>query len=302
MKSKLTINRILFATDFLQSSRLALDYAVAVAHHFQATIIMLHVVQLSAPAMEAELLLESPCVTRKEAQERLDAFASGVRRTGLNVQTHVDDGPPAEMILKAVSFYEADLLVLGVHGMHRGLAHLLIGSNTEKILLSAGCPVMTVGAHVLAGIDLKLQPKEILYVSDFTQQAALAAPYALLFAEYFQVPVDVCQLMPETAEGNPDLQHKIVDEYCGMLGRVISEPLYSKWCSRAFHLEHGREINQIVERASSQLAGLIVMGVHIESTLSRHRHTSFAYQLLAKAACPVFTIRQTLPSIDTPAF
>lgn len=300
MRSKLTINRILFATDFIQSSRLALDYAVAVAHHFQAAIIMLHVVQLSTPAMEAELLLESPCVTRKEARERLDAFASGVRRTGLNVQTHVDEGPPSEMILKAVSFYKADLLVLGVHGMHRGLAHLLIGSNTEKILLSAGCPVMTAGAHVLAGIDLKLQPKEILYVSDFTPQAALAAPYALLFGEHFQVPVDVCQLMPETTEGNPDLRQKVVDEYCGMMSRVISEPLYSKWCSHAFHLEHGRELNQIVERASKQLAGLIVLGVHTQSLLGRHLHTSLAYQLLAKAACPVFTIRQALPSIGTP--
>lgn len=54
MLAKPKINRIVFATDFLGSSRLALDYAVVFARHFKATIIMVHALELSHPAKEAE--------------------------------------------------------------------------------------------------------------------------------------------------------------------------------------------------------------------------------------------------------
>ena len=46
--TSLTIRKILFATDFLESSRLALDYAVAMAHHFGGEILMLHATELPA--------------------------------------------------------------------------------------------------------------------------------------------------------------------------------------------------------------------------------------------------------------
>ena len=41
------IKTILYATDFFENSRLALDYAVAFAQHFGATIVMLHVALLA---------------------------------------------------------------------------------------------------------------------------------------------------------------------------------------------------------------------------------------------------------------
>jgi nucleotide-binding universal stress UspA family protein len=55
------------------------------------------------------------------------------------------------------------------------------------------------------------------------------------------------------------------------------------------------ELDEIIARAQNQSAGLIVLGVHTESQLGRRLHTSFAYQLLAKAACPVLSIRHRIP-------
>ena len=160
--AKPEVKRILFATDFLGSSHLALDYAVAFAQQFKATIIMVHALELLYPATEVEIETSRPSLTRKHAQERMEAIAHGVRRTGLEVETFVEDGIPHEVILRAVDHHSADLLVLGVHGIHRGVEHLLIGSNTERVLLSANCPTMTVGAHVFSGVDLSLHFKEIL--------------------------------------------------------------------------------------------------------------------------------------------
>jgi nucleotide-binding universal stress UspA family protein len=47
---------------------------------------------------------------------------------------------------------------------------------------------------------------------------------------------------------------------------------------------------QMLARARSRSAGLIVLGVHAKSFLERHLHSSFAYQLLANATCPIISI------------
>ena len=56
-------------------------------------------------------------------------------------------------------------------------------------------------------------------------------------------------------------------------------------------LEHGATADEILKRTRTDTAGLIVLGVHAESQFARHLHATFAYQLIATAACPVLTIR-----------
>jgi len=51
MITQLNVKRILLATDFLQGSRLALDYAVAIAHHCKASIAMPHVVEITVSGL-----------------------------------------------------------------------------------------------------------------------------------------------------------------------------------------------------------------------------------------------------------
>ena len=289
MKDSLKIEKIVFATDLLENSRLALDYAVAFAEHFGASILMLHVVQLSGAAHAAELEIHHASVSRLAAEERLDVLASGVRRLGLSVETEVVDGLTCEKILQAVDRHKADLLVIGVHGVHRGVEHLLIGSNTEKIMLSVKCPILTVGAHVLTGFDIKRHVKEILLFSDFTRESTSAAPYALMLGHEFGLPVDVCQLLPVVAEGNERLRKELAEDYCQSVKGVLGDE-DAAWCQPAFQLERGMQLEQIVDRAKSQHAGLIILGAHTESLVGRHLHTSFAYQVLGRATCPVFTI------------
>jgi nucleotide-binding universal stress UspA family protein len=293
MFAKPEVKRILFATDFLGSSHLALDYAVAFAQHFKATIIMVHALELLYPATEVEIETSRPSVTRKHALERMDAIAYRVRCTGLEVETFVEDGIPHEVILRAVNLHSADLLVLGVHGIHRGVEHLLIGSNTERILLSANCPTMTVGAHVLSGVDPKLHFREILYFSDFSPEATAAAPYAVFLSKEFHAAIDVCQLLPGVPENSLGVRQELATEYCDTIRQVFPEA-DPNWAIPSFHLDRGMELKEIIKRAQSQSAGLIVLGIHTESQLGRRLHTSFAYQLLAKATCPVISIRHRI--------
>lgn len=283
---ELKIKRILFATDFLENSRLALDYAVAFAHHFKATVVLLHALELSSPAEEAELMTSRPSLSRMAATERLDALAAGLRRTGLDVEEIIEAGTPCQVILSQVRAHPPDLLVLGVHGVHRGVEHLLIGSNTEKILLAVNCPTLSIGSHVPAGVDLSLQLKDILYCSDFTPEAAVAAPYARMLGREFHVPVEVCHIPSPPSEQDTGS----AEEYCDALRSTMPE-VTDPWCTSDFHLNQTVDLNQILGRTEAEPERLIVLGVHTDSQLGRHLHTSFAYQLLTRAACPVLSIR-----------
>jgi nucleotide-binding universal stress UspA family protein len=252
--------------------------------------VLLHAIELPSPAKEAEKVTSRPSLSRIAAEERLEAFAAGLRRTGLEVDTFVHDGTPCQVILNEVKGHAPDLLVLGVHGIHRGVGHLMIGSNTEKILLTVSCPTLSVGAHVLGGVDLSLKLTEILYCSDFTPEAATAASYAVLLGREFGIPVDVCHLVSTPFDQNPKSAQKVAEDYCEALRRAMPEAA-DPWCTPGFHLKHGLELDQILERAEAETAGLIVLGVRTESHLGRHLHTSLAYQLLTRAACPVLSIR-----------
>jgi nucleotide-binding universal stress UspA family protein len=166
----------------------------------------------------------------------------------------------------------------------------MIGSNTEKILLTVSCPTLSVGAHVRGGVDLSLKLTEILYCSDFTPEAATAAPFAVLLGREFGVAVDVCHLASTPFDQDQQSAQKTAEDYCEAVRRAMPEAA-DPWCTPGFHLTHGLELNQILERAERETAGLIVLGVRAESHLGRHLHTSLAYQLLTRAACPVLSIR-----------
>ncbi len=101
--------------------------------------------------------------------------------------------------------------------------------------------------------------------------------------------MDVCQLLPEGAEDNPQFQDDLAKEYCTALAKALhsTEP---EWSAPAYQLSRGLALDQIIERAQTQTAGIIVLGVKTQSQLGRHLRSSFAYQLLAKATCPVLTI------------
>jgi nucleotide-binding universal stress UspA family protein len=280
------IQRILFAADFLAGSRLALDYAVAFAYHFKAAIVMVHALELSYPAREAEVETHLPCLTRQHAQERLEAIAQGGRNIGIDVETFVEEGIPSDVIPAAVERHRADLLVLGAYGMHRGIAHLLIGSNTERILLSASCPTMTVGAHVLSGVDPGLHFKEILYLSDVSRGATTARAYAAFLSEAFHAPLDICHLPAGPHEREAEVHGRSTEESPSAAGDVLAETSPGA----AGYIAPRAETRDVLARAKSQHAGLIVLGVHAETALGRHLHTSFAYKLLSEATCPVISV------------
>lgn len=143
----INLQRILVPTDFSQYSQSALRYAAAFAGKFEAALFVLHVFQ-DLSVFQPEAVAVSPPMA-PPLEELTQAAQLALQRVladdlkGLTVQPIVREGTPAEEIINLAKEKDIDLIVMGTHG--RGwLAHVLLGSVTEKVVRKAPCPVLTV--------------------------------------------------------------------------------------------------------------------------------------------------------------
>jgi nucleotide-binding universal stress UspA family protein len=142
------LHRILLPTDFSKHSQNALLYAAAFAEKFAAELYLLHVVQdltLFIPEAVSVAPPYAPATTElaAAAQGALERLVQENNLQQFQVFCQVREGPPFYEIIQFAREKEIDLIIMGTHG-HSGLAHVLLGSVTEKVVRKAPCPVLTV--------------------------------------------------------------------------------------------------------------------------------------------------------------
>lgn len=138
--------RILVATDGSELSRRATTVAVGLAKSLGAGLVgcaalpvyPYHGVGESAPA-EATFQAQSAAA----ANEHLDEVETIARAAGVAFARVLREGHPDDVILQAADAEQCDMIVMASHG-RRGLASMLLGSETQKVLARSNRPVLVV--------------------------------------------------------------------------------------------------------------------------------------------------------------
>jgi len=142
-------NTIAVPYDFSEHSEAALAAAVDLASKLDAELHLLNVLYLpveayslgasgTAPGVDAGAFLE-------ETKKQLAVVADGIDLPK-PVVWHVTQGANLALsICDELKRIGADMAVMGTHG-RTGLAHVFLGSVTERTLRTAPCPVLTVRA------------------------------------------------------------------------------------------------------------------------------------------------------------
>ncbi|MET0153109.1 MAG: universal stress protein [Candidatus Binatia bacterium] len=138
--------RILVPVDFSEPSLAALRYATDLAHSLKASLDVVHVVEavtyapMVGSAVDLERLREEQGRAARARLDRLGATLGkrfGRRHTALRV------GNAASSITDEAKRRRSDLIVMATKGRH-GVGRLLLGSVTERVVRTAGCPVLIV--------------------------------------------------------------------------------------------------------------------------------------------------------------
>jgi nucleotide-binding universal stress UspA family protein len=149
------IKKILCPTDFSETSKKALNYAIELTKAFNAELEILHV-QLDEAQVVAFYLPEATINNvKKELEEstkqQLEDFCNNLRHDleQINYTKKIIKGVPHIEIIQEAKATNADLIVIGTHG-RSGFEHVLFGSTTEKVIRKSPCPVLSVSLKGLA--------------------------------------------------------------------------------------------------------------------------------------------------------
>jgi nucleotide-binding universal stress UspA family protein len=145
------LRRIACAIDFSTASLYALDIAAALAEKSGARLTAVHVVETGGGVLEVAGADASPYrTTRVElAQASLAAAISPGVRAVCDVDELLAVGKPYREILRVVAEQQADLLVLGTHGVGTN-DPTVFGATAQHVIRQAPCPVLAVPAAGLS--------------------------------------------------------------------------------------------------------------------------------------------------------
>ncbi len=284
-----TLETILFATDFSSSAETAKMYVQALAERYQSRVRLMHVVDLMA-AFKTSNAGMSIDFFRRLGEESLGRLKKELDSEHIRAEAVLCEGTdPATEILRATEGSLVNLLVIGTRG-HKGLARLVLGSTAEELIHQARCPILAIGPAV-APPKLPINFQKIVYATDFSPEAAKACVFALSFAQDFGAHLYLCHVVPGTDGSGQKGDQELNDEFVSALRRLVPD-VAREWCEPECVLEHGFAADGILLLAQRVDADLIVLGTRRTSHWFDNFKTGVAFQVISGSTCPVLTIRE----------
>ena len=139
-----TFNHILVATDFGPYATKALDLAVSIAVANEATLGIVHVIEVEKYAYaDSFSVVDLLTPLRDSAEVVMKSLVEQVRAKHARTNGLVILGVVWEELLARAKVEKAVLIVVGTHG-RRGLSRALLGSVAERVVRMSPVPVLTV--------------------------------------------------------------------------------------------------------------------------------------------------------------
>lgn len=142
---------LLAATDGSELSSLAVDHAIELARSLGAKLTLLHVAGQYPPPMLVDGTVfptlpqeEHEAAAAKQSKQILDPCVAKAEAAGVAcIALHESDSAAWHAIIETAARAECDVIVMGSHG-RGGLASLIMGSQTQRVLHHTNLPVLVV--------------------------------------------------------------------------------------------------------------------------------------------------------------
>jgi nucleotide-binding universal stress UspA family protein len=147
------MKKILVPTDFSKAAQLATEVARDIAKKAGSEMILLHVIEGASGGsfnVEGEAKyggdIEDKLFTMaliKKARKQMENLLSNAMFNGVKVKGELKIGTPFHGMRTIITEKKVDLVVMGTAGQTK-VTEMIIGTNTEKVVRHAKCPVLTV--------------------------------------------------------------------------------------------------------------------------------------------------------------
>ena len=252
---------------------------------------------------QRKVLQEARDLVQEESEKLLATNAKRLRKAGWKVTSEVRDGHPAAEIVDAAKEQDADLIVMGCHGLNGIMDRVFLGSVSDTVLKHAHCSVLVVKMQggrpaESAGGGIEAGPLQVLLTYDGSDAAKKAVDFcaSLPFEESDQVTV--LSVLPLIGLYRQDIRQKISGMWLEKkkhaekaLDRVTSE---AKWSTPyvSTQLRESRHVSQAILHAAAELeADLLVLGHKGKGAIEKFLLGSISAGIVHNAPCSILAVR-----------
>ncbi len=277
------MKKILVPTDFSEQASNALQMAAHIAQALNSELYHLHVI----PSLSHQLLVPvsaelDPNIEQQYLRNVQEAALSEMNNQLLlrdlnpvKIHNLVEEGAIFQSIQKKSKEIGADLIIMGTQGT-QPIEEIFIGSNTEKIVRHASCPVLTVRQ-----LPDNFQINKIVFGSDLLEYNLAAIAYLKKMQESFGAELHIVFVNSTLfLRSNSEIE-KRSEEFIHNTGLSnLHLHVFSARTEEAGILNAARKLD----------ADLIVVETHQRKGLSHFFLGSTAEDLVNHAQRPVLTI------------
>lgn len=279
------MKKILVPTDFTPTAENAIEAARMLAKKSNAEVLFLNVIELNsgesinttggptniASFTDGILMHEAIKRSKEEMIRLVDVSKSQGIKAGFEIKL----GNPFGHIFSAIEDHNIDFVIMGTKGAS-GLSEILIGSNTEKVVRKAKCPVLAIKEAISENSF-----KSLVYATNFGTNEqevvnSIKDLQAIFKSKVHLVWINTPNNFKSDATNRP-LLDKFVEEN-GL--ENCTTHVYSDIVAEDGIRNFAEYIN----------AGLIVMGTNSYTGISRLIRGSLAEDMINHAVRPVLTV------------
>ena len=279
---------ILVPFDFSEEAENAFNFAQQLASKTGGKLKLVHIVEMPTTqsfSTMGEMNLDSAQLNQvymielvEKRKRQLQEIEELHQNKPYQFKTKIAFGNPYAGISTEITDIKADLVIMGSKGSS-GLEELLIGSNTEKVVRHAKCPVITVKQPIHAD-----QIKKIIFASDFSEDNRIVIQHIKALQELLGAELSLVKInTPNFFETSKDSRLKI-EEFITAHGLSNTHAVIYNSTSE----EEG-----IIEYAEETKADMIALATHGRTGFMHLLSGSIAEDVVNHAKRPVWTMKIT---------
>ena len=279
---------MLVPTDGSECAGVAVGYAADLAGRFDATVHVLSVVDNRRVEHGPHY---DEC--REDAAETTETAADRLARDGVAVERAVGTGVPYEAITEYAAAEAVDLVVMGTRG-RTGVDEYLLGSVTEKVVRRSDAPVLTVRTRDDGSVTYPYD--DVLVPTDGSEGAAAAVDPGVSIAGAYDATLHSLSVVDTRSLGVDVRSGTVVDALeeraREAVAAVETRATDASVSDTETAVERGLPSECIRTYVVENDVGLVVMGTHGRSGISRYLLGSVAEKVARTSPVPVMTVRE----------
>jgi nucleotide-binding universal stress UspA family protein len=194
-------SKILVPTDFSPCANYAASLAIELAAKIKASVHFFHAAPVhpfwNELTEQEKLEFPTSFAEMHDMKSRFDDILQTNAHKGVAMETSYAAGNLLTATRKLIDDEGMDLVVMGSHGAS-GMQEIVFGSNAQKLVRHAHCPVMVVKHETQADFQ------RIVFASDFSDEAIPAFEWLVRFAKVTGAELLLLHIIPEARFGGKD--------------------------------------------------------------------------------------------------